>query len=77
MLLSLFLGIEGANGFGGMGKGGIVLVHQNLSDDGGDRLDDIAAVQFVGQGLPELVANSPLCVGHTAIQRHLMDHVLG
>jgi hypothetical protein len=71
------LGVEGADGLGGIREGRVVLVDEDLGDDGGDGLVPALAAQFVGEGLADLVADGALGVGDAAFEGDFVEDVLG
>ena len=63
-LIGLLLGVEGADGLGGLLESAVVLIDEDLGNDGGYRLIDAALGQLVADGVLQVVAD--ITLGHSA-----------
>jgi len=66
-----------ADRFRGVLESRVVRVDHRLRHNRGHGLVDPAAPQLVAQGLADLIADGTLGVGATAVQRYLVQHLLG
>ena len=72
-VFGLFLLVELPDGLGRVLEGGVILVHQRLRHNRGDRLFPVAPAEFILQRLLDLVTNGSLRVRTDGIQRNLMQ----
>ena len=68
-----FFGKEGANGFGGILKTGIIGADDDLVDQRGNGRADAFCTKEIAECLFEHIAELPLCHGIVDIERHIGD----
>ena len=73
----LLLGVEGADGLGGILEGRVALLHHHLGGQGHHRHIPVALGQGVVQALLDVIADIPLAHGAAHIKGHGGHHVLG
>ena len=68
--VGLLLGVEGADGLGGLLESGILFVNNNLRHDSGDRLFNAALFHLVADAVLEMVADVALAHGAALREGH-------